>query len=69
MKRNKVLLGLYVGLLTLAGGIANAQTGGRFYEIGPDNVGGQVSSFVVDKQDSNGTTFFAGATSGGLFLK
>ena len=69
MKRNKVLLGLYVGLLTLAGGVANAQTGGRFYEIGPDNVGGQVSSFVVDQQDTNRTTLYAGATSGGLFVK
>lgn len=69
MKRNKVLLGLYVGLLTLAGGTASAQTGGRFYEIGPDNVGGQVSSFVVDNQDTNRTTLYAGATTGGLFLK
>ncbi len=69
MKRNKVLLGLYVGLLTLAGGVANAQTGSRFYEIGPDNVGGQVSGFVVDRQDTNGTTLYVGATTGGLFLK
>lgn len=69
MKRNKVLLGLYVGLLTLAGGVVNAQTGGRFYEIGPDNVGGQVSSFVIDNQDTNRTTIFAGATTGGLFVK
>ena len=69
MKRNKVLLGLYVGLLTLAGGVANAQTGGRFYEIGPDNVGGQVSSIVVDRQDTSRNTFYAGATSGGLFVK
>lgn len=69
MKRNKVLLGLYVGLLTLAGGTASAQNGARFYEIGPDNVGGQVSSFVVDNQDTNRTTIYAGATTGGLFLK
>ena len=69
MKRNKVLLGLYVGLMTLAGGVVNSQTGGRFYEIGPDNVGGQVSSFVVDRQDTNGTTIYVGATTGGLFLK
>jgi hypothetical protein len=56
MKRNKVLLGLYVGLLTLAGGVANAQTNSRFYEVGPDNIGGQVSSFVLDRQDTNRTT-------------
>ena len=69
MKRNKVLLGLYVGLLTLAGGTVSAQTGNRFYEIGPDNVGGQVSSFVIDRQDTNRATIYAGATTGGLFVK
>ena len=68
MKRNKVLLGLYVGLLTLAGGVVNAQTD-RFYEIGPDNVGGQISCLVVDHQDTSRNTLFAGATTGGLFLK
>lgn len=68
MKRNKVLLGLYVGLLTLAGGVANAQTD-KFYEIGPDNVGGQVSCLVVDGRDTSRNTLFAGATTGGLFLK
>ena len=68
MKRNKVLLGLYVGLLTLAGGVANAQTD-RFYEVGPDNIGGQVSSIVVDCQDTNRNTLYAGATTGGLFVK
>lgn len=68
MKRNKVLLGLYVGLLTLAGGVANAQTG-NFYEIGPDNVGGEVSCLVVDRQDTSRNTLYAGAATGGLFLK
>ncbi|MGX8712726.1 MAG: T9SS type A sorting domain-containing protein [bacterium] len=72
MKRNKVLLGLYVGLLTLAGGVVNAQTGtsdGKFYEIGPSNVGGAVSSLVVDCKDASRTTIYAGATTGGLFVK
>lgn len=68
MKRNKVLLGLYVGLLTLAGGVANAQAD-TLYEIGPDNIGGQVSSIVVDQQDASRNTLYAGATTGGLFLK
>ncbi len=69
MKRNKVLLGLYVGLLTLAGGVANAQTGNKFFEIGPANVGGHVSSLCVDRQDTNNTTIYAGAATGGLFVK
>ena len=68
MKRNKVLLGLYVGLLTLAGGVANAQTG-SFYEIGPDNIGGEVSSIVVDRMDTSRNTLYAGAATGGLFLR
>lgn len=66
MKSNKVLLGLFVGLLTLAGGAVNAQ---NFYEIGPDNIGGQVSSIVIDKSDASGVTLYAGATNGGLFVK
>ena len=69
MKRNKVLLGLSVALLSLAGGVASAQNGARFYEIGPDNIGGQVSSFVIDRQDTNRSTIYAGATTGGLFVK
>lgn len=69
MKRNKVLLGLYVGLLTLAGGVANAQTDTSFYEIGPANVGGEVSSLVVDCKDASRTTLYAGAATGGLFVK
>ena len=68
MKRNKVLLGLYVGLLTLAGGVANAQTD-RFYEVGPDNIGGHVSSIIVDRQDTSRNTLYAGAATGGLFVK
>jgi hypothetical protein len=67
MKRNKVLLGLYVGLLTLAGGAANAQNG--FYEIGPANVGGHISSLVADQSDTMGTTVYAGAAMGGLFVR
>lgn len=72
MKRNKVLLGLYVGLLTLAGGVANAQTGGsnsKFYEVGPANIGGEISSIVVDRQDTSRNTLYAGAATGGLFLQ
>ena len=73
MKRNKVLLGLIVGLMTLAGGSASAQsgvkTGSKFYEVGPTNIAGQISSIVVDSRDTTGTTQFAGATNGGLFFR
>lgn len=44
-----------------------AQNGGGFYEIGPSNVGGEVSSLVVDCNDNS--TIYAGASNGGLFVK
>lgn len=69
MKRNKVLLGLFVGLMTLAGGVLNAQTGNKFYEVGPSNIAGQISSIVVDSRDTTGNTLFAGAAQGGLFFR
>lgn len=67
MKRNKVLLGLFAGVLALIGGTASAQTS-KFYEIGPSNVGGRVSSLVADNQDTEHTTLYAGATTGGLYM-
>ena len=65
MKSNKLLLGMFAGLLALTGGAAHAQ----FYEIGPDNIGGKVSSIVIDNQDANHSTIYAGAISGGLFVR
>ena len=67
MKSNKVLLGLFVGVLALIGGSVTAQT--KFHEIGPANVAGHVSSIVVDQRDTNHTTVFAGSISGGLFMR
>lgn len=67
MKSNKVLLGLFVGFLTLVGGSVDAQN--RFYEIGPSNVGGQMSSLVLDESDASHTTIIAGAYSGGIYVK
>ena len=65
MKSNKVLLGLFAGLMALTGGVANAQ----FYEVGPANIGGKVSSIVIDQQDASRTTIYAGAISGGLYVR
>lgn len=69
MKRNKVLLGLFVGLMTLAGGVLNAQTGDKFYEVGPANIAGQITSIVSDSRDTTGTSAYAGAANGGLFFR
>ena len=66
MKINKVLLGLFVGILTLGGGVVSAQS--MFHEVGPANVGGHISSLVLDERDTNHTTVYAGAISGGLFV-
>lgn len=69
MKSRKVLLGLFVGVLALMGGAATAQTDTNFIELGPVNLGGQVSSLVVDQNDASSTTVFAGAVSGGLYVR
>lgn len=73
MKRNKVLLGLVVGLMTLAGGVASAQSGTQkdsiFHEVGPTNISGEVSSIVVDVRDTTGTSLFAGSVTGGLYYR
>ena len=65
MKSNKVLLGLFAGILALMGGAANAQ----FHEIGPANIGGNVSSIVMDQTDASNSTVYAGAISGGLYVR
>lgn len=71
MKSNKVLLGLFVGVLALTVGSAKAQevVDRPFVEIGPANVGGHVSSLVIDNADPTHSTIFAGATTGGLFVR
>lgn len=65
MKSNKVLIGLFAGVFALTGGMAQAQ----FYEIGPANIGGHISSLVVDQQDPSLSTVYAGAMSGGLYVR
>ncbi len=69
MKSNKVLLGLFAGVMALIGGVAHAQVDTNFYEIGPDNIGGSVSCLIADMNDATGTTVYAGAVSGGLFVR
>ena len=66
MKINKVLLGLFAGVMALAGGNASAQDT-NFVEIGPVNVGGHVTSLVADRNDA--TTIYAGSATGGLFVR
>lgn len=68
MKVNKVLLGLFTGVMALLGSSIQAQEG-RFFELGPSNVGGAVSCLAVDAQDFNHTTIFAGAATGGLYVR
>lgn len=65
MKINRVLLGLFAGVMALTGSVAHAQ----FYEMGPANIGGQISSIVIDNQDASRTTVYAGAIAGGLYVR
>ena len=67
MKINKVLLGLFAGVMALVGGNASATQDTNFVEIGPVNVGGHVTSLVADRNDS--TTIYAGSATGGLFVR
>lgn len=67
MKSNKVLLGLFAGVLALIGGTASAQHDSNFVEIGPVNVGGHVTCLVADRLDA--TTIYAGSATGGLFVR
>ena len=67
MKRNKVLLGLFAGVLALMGGRVQATQDTNFVEIGPINVGGHVTSLLADRLD--GTTIYAGSATGGLFVR
>ncbi|MBP3762506.1 MAG: T9SS type A sorting domain-containing protein [Bacteroidales bacterium] len=70
MKKNRVLFGLFVGLITLAGGSATAQNAdSNFYEIGPTNISGKVTSLALGTLQPGDTTIYAGSANGGLFVR
>ena len=74
MKSRKVLLGLIVGFAMCLAGTATAQKANfqsnKLVEIGPDNIGGRVTSIVVFGNDEGHapSTLYAGAASGGLYV-
>ena len=71
MKIRKVLFSLFGGLFVAMAGVSMAQSamGSKIVEIGPDNVGGRVTSMIIDKSDSTNQTIYAGAASGGLYVR
>jgi hypothetical protein len=74
MKSRKVLLGLFAGLAMCFVGTATAQNANyqnnNLVEIGPDNIGGRVTSLVIFGGGSdNPATIYAGAATGGLFTR
>lgn len=74
MKSRKVLLGLFVGLAMCFVGTATAQKANyqnnNLVEIGPDNIGGRVTSLVVFGGGSDTpVTLYAGAATGGLYSR
>lgn len=74
MKSRKVLLGLIVGFCVCLAGTATAQKANyqsnKLVEIGPDNIGGRVTSIVVaGHPDEHSTLLYAGAATGGLYQR
>ena len=71
MKRKKVCFQLLATVAFVFSGVVNAQvnTGSNLVEIGPDNVGGRVTSIVVDYNDATNQTIYAGAATGGLYVR
>ena len=76
MKSRKVLLGLIAGFFVCFAGTATAQKANfqsnKLVEIGPDNIGGRVTSMIVVNNRLNGDSVsivYAGAASGGLYVR
>ena len=74
MKSRKVLLGLIVGFCVCLAGTATAQKANyqsnKLVEIGPDNIGGRVTSLVVASHPTpNSSLLYAGAATGGLYSR
>ena len=74
MKSRKVLLGLIVGFCVCIAGSAMAQKANfqsnQLVEIGPDNIGGRVTSLVVASHPDNNTSIlYAGTATGGLYTR
>lgn len=72
MKSRKVLLGLIVGICVCFAGSVAAQKANyqsnKLVEIGPDNIGGRVTSIVQLSQNDT-LNLYAGAATGGLYTK
>lgn len=73
MKSRRVLLGLILGVcVCLAGGVkaqnANYQSN-KLVEIGPDNIGGRVTSLLVVNGADNEKVLYLGAASGGVYTR
>ena len=73
MKRRKVLLGLIASVCVCLAGTLSAQNANyqsnKLVEIGPDNIGGRVTSLIVNKHLEDCSELYAGAASGGLYTR
>ena len=71
MKSKRVLFGLFVGMFALISGNTMAQSSSdvKVIEIGPDNIGGRVTTLIVDNRDATNNTLYAGTATGGLYIR
>ena len=73
MKSRKVFFGLILGVCVCLAGGATAQNANyqsnKLVEIGPDNIGGRVTSLVIVNGADNQKTLYAGAASGGVYTR
>ena len=73
MKSRKGFFGLILGVCVCLAGAATAQNANyqsnKLVEIGPDNIGGRVTSLLVVNGADNQKTLYAGAASGGLYSR
>lgn len=73
MKSRKVFFGLILGVCVCLAGSVTAQNANyqsnKLVEIGPDNIGGRVTSLVLVNGADNQKTLYAGAASGGVYTR
>src|SRR4051812_2959965 len=56
-----------LSLILLSSFFASAQLNLQWQEVGPDNMGGNITALLLDKRDPNRQTLYAGSLGGGVW--